>query len=106
MATPEFVSIPEWFKVRCANTDHAPCAACPREFVISSHYVKAIHKAKDGRAYVLLNSANYCPMPQCEGRLMFIETQMQFDAFIAGLPGKVTDLGNVEMVALDYVNRG
>lgn len=106
MPTPEFVAMPEWFRFRCVDMNHEPCATCPRDFLINAGYIKAVHKATDGRALVLVNSHNYCPMPMCEGRLQFIETTVLFDELIAGLPGNVTDIGNVNMVTLSYVNKG
>ena len=103
---PEFISIPEFFSFHCTETSLPLCATCPRDFVLHADAIQGMFKCEDGKAIILVRSFNYCPGLNCGVELRFVKTSIAYDAAKTILDGKITDMGEITMVRLDYVTKG
>ncbi len=50
MPTPEFMPIPEFIRLHCANTGEDTCAACPRDFTIQLSAIEGFIRNPAGKA--------------------------------------------------------
>lgn len=98
------MNAPDFLRFHCANTNVPHCSECSGDFMLPLSSIDGIYSV-NGKAVFLVRGVHVFPNPDCPipapGQ-RFIESQMSYDDIISAVDGNVTNVGDVNLVQLDY----
>ena len=63
--------------------------------------IEGIYKDLDGKALILINDTQYCPVFTCADKLRFIQTGINYANVVAMFDGDIENIGNINLIYQD-----